>query len=99
MWASLYAAYEEMSEPMRSLCEGLSALHDAHPHNRPEQMAVHSVLRVHPETGRRALYLNERFNRRIVELQASASENLLAHLRRWVTNPRFTVRIDGLRIA
>jgi taurine dioxygenase len=92
MWASLYAAYEAMSEPMRSLCEGLTALHDAHPHNRPEQMAVHPVVRVHPETGRRALYVNEHFTRRIVELQATESENLLAHLTRWVTNPRFTVR-------
>jgi taurine dioxygenase len=77
MWASLYAAYEEMSEPMRSLCEGLTALHDALPHNRPEQMAVHPVVRVHPETGRRALYVNEHFTRRIVELQASESENFL----------------------
>ena len=29
IWSSLYAAYEELSEPMQSLCNGLTALHDA----------------------------------------------------------------------
>ncbi len=92
MWTSLYAAYEELSPPMRALCDGLSALHDAHPHNRPDKMAVHPVVRVHPLTGRRALYVNEHFTRRIVEMNAAESEALLGFLTRWVANPRFTVR-------
>jgi taurine dioxygenase len=92
MWASLYAAYAELSAPMRDLCDGLSALHDALPHNHPEQMTVHPVVRVHPETGRKALYVNEHFTRRLVELNAGESATLLAYLTRWVTNPRFTVR-------
>ena len=91
-WASLYAAYDELSEPMKSLCDGLSALHDALPHNRPDQMAIHPVVRVHPETGRKALYVNEHFTRRLVELNATESEALLGYLTRWVANPRFTVR-------
>lgn len=91
-WASLYAAYDELSAPLRELCEGLTALHDALPHNHPEQMAVHPVVRVHPETGRRALYVNEHFTRRIVELNAAESDTLLRHLTHWVANPRFTVR-------
>lgn len=91
-WASLYAAYDELSAPMQSLCEGLTALHDALPHNHPEQMAVHPVVRVHPLTGRRALYVNEHFTRRLVELNATESETLLRYLTRWVANPRFTVR-------
>ncbi|NCY08129.1 MAG: taurine dioxygenase [Betaproteobacteria bacterium] len=92
MWSSLYAAYDELSHPMQNLCDGLTALHDAHPHNRPDLMAIHPVVRVHPETGRKALYVNEHFTRRIVELSAAESDNLLAYLTRWVTNPRFTVR-------
>lgn len=91
-WASLYAAYDELSPPMQLLCEGLTALHDALPHNRPDQMAIHPVVRVHPETGRRALYVNEHFTRRLVELNATESATLLEYLTRWVTNPRFTVR-------
>lgn len=92
MWASLYAAYDELSEPMKELCEGLTALHDALPHNQPDQMAVHPVVRVHPETGRKALYVNEHFTRRIVEMNATESDALLTYLTRWVQNPRFTVR-------
>jgi taurine dioxygenase len=92
MWTNLYQAYEELSEPMQDLCEGLTALHDALPHNRPEKMAVHPVVRVHPETGQKALYVNEHFTRRIVEMNATESEMLLAYLTRWVTSPRFTVR-------
>jgi taurine dioxygenase len=92
MWSSLYAAYEEMSAPMKALCDGLTALHDALPHNHPERMAVHPVVRVHPETGRRVLYVNEHFTRRIVEMNATESDALLGYLTRWITNPRFTVR-------
>ena len=92
MWTSLYRAYEELSAPMRELCDGLTALHDAHPHNQPEQMAVHPVVRVHPVTGAKALYVNEHFTRRIVEMSASESDMLLGFLTKWVQHPRFTVR-------
>jgi len=92
LWTSLYAAYEELSEPMKGLCEGLSALHDALPHNHPERTAIHPVVREHPVTRRRVLYVNEHFTRRIVELNATESEMLLSYLTRWVQNPRFTVR-------
>ena len=92
MWTSLSQAYDELSDPMRSLCEGLSALHDAHPHNRPQDMAVHPVVRVHPETGAKALYVNEHFTRRIVEMNATESRVILDYLTEWVKNPRFTVR-------
>jgi taurine dioxygenase len=92
MWSSLYAAYDGLSAPMQALCDGLTALHDALPHNHPEQMAIHPVVRIHPETGRKALYVNEHFTRRIVELNATESETLLRYLTGWVAQPRFTVR-------
>ena len=92
IWASLYAAYEELSEPMQTLCDGLTALHDALPHNHPEQMTTHPVVRIHPVTGRKVLYVNEHFTRRIVEMNATESEALLNYLTKWVSNPRFTVR-------
>lgn len=92
MWSSLYAAYDELSDPIKSLCDGLTALHDALPHNHPEQTSIHPVVRVHPVTGRKVLYVNEHFTRRIVELNATESEALLTYLTRWVSNPRFTVR-------
>lgn len=92
MWTNLCQAYDELSPPMQALCEGLTALHDAHPHGRPDLMAIHPVVRLHPETKKRALYVNEHFTRRLVELNATESKALLAHLTEWVKNPRFTVR-------
>ena len=92
MWTSLEKAYEELSPPMQGLCENLTALHDALPHNRPDKMTIHPVVRVHPESGRKSLYVNEHFTRRLVEVNAQESEALLDYLTNWVKNPRFTVR-------
>ena len=92
MWTSLEQAYDELSEPMQAMCEGMTALHDAHPHNRPDKMAIHPVVRVHPETGKKSLYVNEHFTRRLVEVNATESDALLRYLTEWVKNPRFTVR-------
>ncbi|MGV0036028.1 MAG: TauD/TfdA dioxygenase family protein [Candidatus Azotimanducaceae bacterium WSBS_2022_MAG_OTU7] len=94
MWTSLYAAYDELSDPMKSMCDGLTALHDALPHNQPDKMAIHPVVRVHPLTGKKVLYVNEHFTRRIVEMNATESEAVLGYLTRWVSNPRFTVRYN-----
>jgi taurine dioxygenase len=92
MWANMYKAYELLSAPMKELCEGLTALHDAHPHDKPENMAIHPVVRVHPVTGRKSLFVNEHFTRRIVEMGHRESDALLGFLTRWATSPDFTVR-------
>ena len=92
MWTNLALAYDELSAPMRELCDGLRALHDAAPHGRPDETAIHPVVRIHPETGQRVLYVNEHFTRRIVELSHPESEALLGFLTRWVHQERFTVR-------
>ena len=92
MWASTYEAYDHLSAPMRDLCDGLTALHDAQPHGRSDKTAIHPVVRVHPATGRRALFVNEHFTRRIVELSAAESAAVLGFLTSWVTQPQFTVR-------
>ena len=97
MWSNLYQAYDGLSPPMQALCQELTALHDAHPHNHPEQTAVHPVVRVHPVTRRPCLYVNEHFTRRLVELNSTESDALLGMLTRWVTNPRFTVRYRWTR--
>jgi taurine dioxygenase len=92
MWSNMYLAYEQLSTPLRELCEGLTALHDATPHGKPESMTIHPVVRVHPVTRRKSLFVNEHFTRRIVELSHEESDHLLAYLTRWATSPRFTVR-------
>ena len=92
MWTNLNQAFDELSAPMQSMLEGLTALHDAHPHNRTDKMAIHPVVRVHPETGHKTLYVNEHFTRRLVEMNEYESRPILDFLTNWVKNPRFTVR-------
>ena len=92
MWANTAAAYDALSAPLRELCDGLSALHDATPHGKPEVNAIHPVVRRHPVTGRKSLFVNQHFTRRIVELSHEESELLLGHLTRWIAQPRFCVR-------
>ena len=92
LWTNTALAFEKLSPPLRDLCEGLSALHNAEPHGRPEVMFIHPVVRVHPETGRKCLFVNEHFTRRIVELSVEESRTFLDYLTNWVKSPRFTVR-------
>ena len=94
MWSSLSAAYEALSDPLKDLCDGLTALHDARPHGKPEKTAIHPVVRTHPETGKKILYVNEHFTRRVVEMSMDESDMLLSYLTKWVTKPEFTVRYN-----
>lgn len=92
MWASQYLAYDHLSAPMKDLLDGLSALHNASPHGKPEMASIHPVVRVHPETGRRSLLVNEHFTKRIVEMSHVESKALLDFLTRWSVEEQFTVR-------
>jgi taurine dioxygenase len=62
------------------------AARDKHPPVR------HPVIRTHPESGRRGLFVNEGFTSRIVELAKKESDAVLAHLSTHVARPEFTVR-------
>ncbi len=92
MWSNQYLAFEELSPPLRDLLVGLSAIHDAEPHGKPEMKSHHPLVRVHPETGRLALFVNDQFTRRIVEMSHVESETLLTFLKQWATQDRFCVR-------
>lgn len=92
LWASTYAAYDALSEPLQELCAGLTALHDAAPHGNPEMTAIHPVVRVHPASKRRSLFVNQHFTRRLVELSHDESRLLLDYLVNWIASPRFTLR-------
>jgi len=79
-FANMYLAYESLSEPIRRLVEGLSAFHaSAHVYSRgayersdkkfPE--AVHPIVRRHPVTGRKCLFVNRGFTKRIEGLKST----------------------------
>jgi alpha-ketoglutarate-dependent taurine dioxygenase len=102
-WASMYAAYDALSEPMRDMLDGLTALHSAYKvlplmggsaegQLQEDLRSIHPVVRVHPETGRKALFANELWTERIVELSTAESDALLAFLFEHVKSPEFSIR-------
>jgi taurine dioxygenase len=105
-FANMYLAYEALSEPIKRLCEGLTATHSsAHVYSDgaygrsdkkfPE--AVHPVVRTHPVTGRKALFINRGFTTRIMELRRAESDALLELLLRHAETPEFQCRFRWQR--
>ena len=64
----------------------------ARPDARKEYTAAHPVVRVHPETGRRALYVNVAHTVRFEGMTEEESAPLLQHLYRHQVRPEFTCR-------
>jgi taurine dioxygenase len=106
-FASMYAAYDALSPSMQQQLDGLTAVHStAHvmelvrrldnakvPTNDADLPThVHPVVRVHPETGRKLLFVSPNWVERIVELQDAESASLLAFLYEHVKSPEFQCR-------
>jgi len=103
MFASGYAAYEALSEPMKEFLGGLQAKHESRHrylgrNKRTGMMrdgqdvypeAIHPVVRTHPETGRKALYVNSVFTTGIEGLSATESRALLDFLGDHINTPEF----------
>ncbi len=104
LFASMYEAYAALSDRMKAYLGGLKALHDGEHFyrglfanfgeaDRPTYpSAVHPVIRTHPVTGRKALYVNRVFTLRILDIPADESEAILGYLYRHMENPLFQCR-------
>ena len=102
LFASMYAAYEALSAPMKRFLEPLTAMHEGEHVYRGRYgvddkgkafpRAEHPVIRTHPVSGRRALFVNSGFTTRIAQLGRSESDALLQFLFRHVETPEFQCR-------
>jgi taurine dioxygenase len=92
MWSNQYLAYEQLSAPLREFVDGLSAIHIIRIGDQFTDRAEHPVVRVHPLTGRRALYVNRLFTSHIPQLSRNESDALLQHLFEFSESPPFTCR-------
>jgi taurine dioxygenase len=105
LFASQSAAYDALTPAFKRLLDGLTTTHSGdRPYRRTNKLlgvddrdrifpeAVHPVVRTHPVTGRKALYVNETFTVRINELSESESDAILAFLYAHATKPAFQVR-------
>jgi taurine dioxygenase len=107
-WSSMQAAWDALSDPMQQMLDGLTAVHtvdltvermrefgarfEESYSERNARQQVHPVVLTHPESGRKALYVNESFTTRILELDRLESAAVLAFLFRHVERPDFAMR-------
>lgn len=106
MWASMYAAYEGLSDKMQHLLSDLVAIHDtSRTFSRPRYgehigrtqapeiiSAEHPVVRTHPETRRKGLFVNSTFTASIKGMKPAESNALLQFLYRHIETPDFSCR-------
>ncbi len=104
LYANMEAAYEALSPKLKEFVSTLTAVHDiarvfAKRLNKPTEELhekfppqEHPVVRTHPETGRRILYVNSAFTSHILGLNPQESAWLLDHLYAQAAQPEYQCR-------
>ena len=89
LFADMYQAFETLSPVVQEFIQGLTARHDPKGHHlyrsglktlKELPSHVHPVVRTHPRTGRKALYVNEGFVGRIMETNKPEGDAILQML-------------------
>jgi taurine dioxygenase len=104
LFANMYAAYEALSDRMKAYLDGLIAVHDGESAYRGTYAnlgmqdkpvyprAEHPIIRTHPVTGKKALYVNRGFTQRILGVPRDESAAVLAYLCELAEDPLFQCR-------
>jgi len=102
MFANMYRAYETLSEPIKKMLAGMTAMHEGehvyrgrygvNDEGKVFPKAEQPVVRTHPVTGRQALYVNRGFTTRIVGLKRNESAAILEMLYQHIETPELSCR-------
>ena len=102
LFSNMYAAYDALSDRMKTYLDGLVARHDGEEQYRGRYSsddagksyprADHPVVRTHPETGRKCLFVNPIFTTKILGLPRLESDAVLRMLHQHCQNEDFQVR-------
>src|SRR3546814_642646 len=103
--ADAAAAYDGLPEELQERIDGMVAVHDwrqsfgvAMPAELVEELSPrfpaveHPVVRVHPETGRKTLFVNRIFTQHVVGLDEAESDALLLRLYEQMHRPEYQCR-------
>lgn len=93
MWASMYAAWDDLSSYTQRLLESVEVLNSAKrlPWLTSDATAVHPAVITDKITGKKALFVNENYSERIIGMSEHESESILQMLFRHVNTPEFHV--------
>ena len=105
MFANMYLAYEALSKPMQVFLGGLKAFHESEHFykgryqnknevdmNKEYPSAIHPIIRTHPETEKKAIYVNKFFTTRIEGLADQESKLILDYLFTHIEKTEFQIR-------
>ena len=105
LFASMYAAYDALSISMKKFLEPLTAIHDGGPNYidrakragiyKPEKVFPsnsHPVIRTHPETNKKSIYVNKIFTQSINGIPKDESKAILEFLFQHIAKPTFQCR-------
>ena len=96
LFANMYAAYEALSPQMKQLLEGKKALNVYDYENSPNLRAAvggdtprfaHPIVRTHPVTGGKAIYVNRLMTESILGMPREQSDRVLGELFDHAENP------------
>lgn len=95
MWASMYAAWDDLSSYYQRLLESVEVLHSAkrQPYLNATETMVHPAVIRDPITGKKMLFVNSNYSERILGMSERESETLLQMLFEHVNTPEFHVRL------
>jgi taurine dioxygenase len=105
LWADMEQAYEQLDDNTKERIEHLTATHTLRisfgrrlsPDELEQKLAVypdqhHPVVRVHPVSGRRSLFVNDSFTEKLDDIDPDESQALLNRLLNTVNHPTYQVR-------